>query len=90
MGGGQSQEDNKQTNIAIAQVQTMSGQMETKLNYLGITLIVIGAILIIWFCYAVRTKCRRTAKRWLSKAVADLPPTAIKVQTTAQPTQSVY
>lgn len=90
MGGGQSQEESKQANIAIAQVQTMSGQVEAKLNYCGIALMVVGAILVIWFCYAVRTKCRRAAKRWLSKAVADLPPTAIKVQPAPQPIQSVY
>lgn len=74
------EEKEPSNNIAIAQVQAVSGQVETKLNYLGIVLIIISVILGVLFCYAVRTKCRRAAKRWLRRAVADLPPPTIKTE----------
>lgn len=93
MGWGQSKtEEHETNNIAIAQVQTISNQMESKLNYVGIGLIVLGALLVILLCYAVRTKCRNYARTWVRKTVADLPPTSIRVQNTqAHPEQqAVY
>lgn len=81
MGLGPSKDDKSQnSNIAIAQVQSLSGQVESKLNYVGIGLLVIGVVLLIIFLYVLRAKCKRHVNSWLRKTVESLPPpTAIRV-----------
>lgn len=83
MGYGQSKEDTQ--NIAIAQVTTLSGQVDAKLNYVGIGLIVVGIIMSVIICYGVRAKCRRIATSWVRKAVEKLPPTTVRVESTQRP-----
>ena len=57
-------------NIAIAQAQVVAGQqLENKLNYFGIILVIIAAIMGILLCYAFKRGCASHAREWLRKEV---------------------
>lgn len=57
-------------NIAIAQAQVVAGQqLENKLNYFGIILVIIAAIMGILLCYAIKRGCAGHAREWLRKEV---------------------
>lgn len=91
MGLSQGKEENNSHNaIAIAKVENLSNQVESKLNYVGIGLIALGIILLLAICYFVRMKCKQCARSWVQKTIGNLPPTAIKVHTVASPPQQVY
>ena len=56
--------------IATAQAQVVAGQqLESKLNYLGIALIVIAVIMGILLCYAIKRGCVGHARDWLRREV---------------------
>lgn len=87
MGWSQSKEENKDSHnaVAIATVQNLSSQVENKLNYVGIGLIIVGIVLLFALCYFIRNKCRNCANKWLTKSVSKLPPlTRIDVTPRAQ------
>lgn len=75
MGLGPSTEENKDSHnaIAIATVKNLSTTVESKLNYVGIGLIICGIVLIFVLCYVLRIKCKKSAMKWLQKAVVKLP-----------------
>lgn len=81
MGWSQSKEEqaNSHNTIAIAKVENLSNQVESKLNFVAIGLIVIGVISIIIMCYFIRAKCKQCARSWVQKTVGNLPPTAIRI-----------
>lgn len=76
---GKQEADNSHNAIAIAKVENLSTQVESKLNYVGIGLIILGVCLCIFFCYFVRSRCKQCAKAWVQKTVGNMPPTAIRI-----------
>lgn len=56
--------------VAVAQAQVVAGQqLESKLNYFGIVLIIIAVILGILLCYAIKRGCVGQAREWLRREV---------------------
>lgn len=59
--------------ITTAQAQVVAGQqLESKLNYFGMVLIVIATILGVLLCYALRRGCIGHMRGWLRKEVPKL------------------
>jgi hypothetical protein len=90
MGYGQSKEDASHNNIAIAEVHSVTGQVDTKLNYFGIILLVISVVLVLFLLYFIYNKCRQCIQSWLQKAVARVQPATVVVhreQAQPQPKQ---
>lgn len=82
MGYNQSKEkeENAHNTIAVAKVEMMSNQMELKINYLGIGMIVVGVLLAVFLCFLIRAKCKQRAQAWLEKAVNKVPLTSVRAQ----------
>lgn len=57
-----------------AQAQVLNGQVEEKLNYYGIMIIVMFVILAFVLCYGLRRNCIYRARRWLQKEVDTMVP----------------
>lgn len=56
--------------VAVAQAQVSAGQqLESKLNYFGIVLIIIAVTLGILLCYAIKRGCAGQARDWLRREV---------------------
>lgn len=56
--------------VATAQAQVVAGQqLESKLNYFGIVLMVIAVIMGILLCYAIKRGCVGHAREWLRREV---------------------
>lgn len=56
--------------VATAQAQVVAGQqLESKLNYFGIVLMVIAVIMGILLCYAIKRGCVGHARDWLRREV---------------------
>ncbi|XP_073959739.1 uncharacterized protein [Choristoneura fumiferana] len=83
MGWGQSKDEEKESHntVAIAQVKNFSGQVESKLNYVGIALIVICAVLTVLLLYIIRRKCKDYTQSWVRRAMekASPPLAAVRV-----------
>lgn len=93
MGYNQSKPEDKNSHnaIAIAKVENLSSQVESKLNYVGVGLIILGIISVIFLCYFVRNRCKQCARNWVQKTVGNLPPTAIRVHNVpVAPQQQVF
>lgn len=81
---------NKEVN-ASAQAQIVAGQqIESKLNYFGISLIVIMVILGLILVYAIRRGCMNNMRGWLRKEVSRVFTTGgVVPATTATPAAPV-
>lgn len=56
--------------VSMVQAQVVAGQqLESKLNYFGIVLIVITVILSLLLCYAIKRGCVGHARDWLRREV---------------------
>lgn len=89
MGGGQS----KQDNVVVAQAQVINSNknMETKIEYLSLIILITVILLGISILCVLRRYCVKSTKSWLRKqvtSIGNLEQPVIRVQSTAhQPAQ---
>lgn len=88
MGWGQSKpEKDSHDTIAIAQVQNLSGQVEAKLNYVGIGVIILCVVLTLLLLYLIRSKCKQCARTWVTRTIEKAAPPLAVVRVQRDPPQ---
>lgn len=90
MGNSQSTSETKD-NYFVAQANV--GQMDSKINMVGIILIAVLALLALIIIYKLRNQCRKTARKWLQREIRVVnthTPPVIRVETMQSTTDSSH